>query len=63
MKTTLKLKINPIQKCLGLIIYPIKPSAGHFFLIKSGDTILLSYDFITTFVDYNKYETLSVIRL
>jgi hypothetical protein len=28
MKTSLKLKINPIQEYLELIISPIKPSAG-----------------------------------
>jgi hypothetical protein len=42
MKTTLKLKINPVQEYPGLIIYPIKPSAGLFFLSKSRETIPLS---------------------
>jgi hypothetical protein len=42
MKTTSKLKVNPIQEYLGLIIYPIKQSAGLFFLIKSRETIPLS---------------------
>jgi hypothetical protein len=41
MKTALKLKINPIRLYLGLIFYPIKPSTGLFFLIKSRETILL----------------------
>jgi hypothetical protein len=35
---SLKLKINPIREYLGLIIYPIKPSEGLFFLIKSRET-------------------------
>jgi hypothetical protein len=35
----LKLKINLIRLYLGLIFYPIKPSAGLFILIKSGETI------------------------
>jgi hypothetical protein len=43
MKTSLKLKINPIREYLGLIIYPTKPSAGLFILIKSRETIPLSY--------------------
>jgi hypothetical protein len=41
MKTSLKLKINRIREYIGLIIYPIKPSTGLFFLIKSCETILL----------------------
>jgi hypothetical protein len=41
MKTSLNLKINPIWEYLGLIIYPIKPSAGLFFLIKSRETVPL----------------------
>jgi hypothetical protein len=35
---SLKLKVNPIREYLGLVIYPIKPSAGLFFLIKSRET-------------------------
>jgi hypothetical protein len=31
IKMTLKLKINPVWEYLGLITYPIKPSAGLFF--------------------------------
>jgi hypothetical protein len=42
MKKSLKLKINPIRKYLGLIIYPIKPSAGLFILIKPCETIPLN---------------------
>jgi hypothetical protein len=42
MKTTLKLKINPIRDNLGHIFYPIKPSAGLFILIKSREAIPLS---------------------
>jgi hypothetical protein len=42
MKTALKLKRNPIWEYIGLIFYPIKPSAGLFFLIKSRETIPLS---------------------
>jgi hypothetical protein len=42
MKTTLKLEINPIRFNLGLIFYPVKPSAGLFILIKSRETIPLS---------------------
>jgi hypothetical protein len=41
MKTTLKLKITPIRLYLWLILYPIKPSAGLFNLMKSRETILL----------------------
>jgi hypothetical protein len=41
MKMSLKLKINPIREYLGYIIYPIKPSAGLFFLLKSRETIPL----------------------
>jgi hypothetical protein len=44
MKTTLKLKINPIRFYLGLNFYPIKPSAGLFVLIKSCETIPLNLD-------------------
>jgi hypothetical protein len=43
MKTSLKLKINPIQEYIGLIIFPIKPSAGFFFLLKFHETIPLIY--------------------
>jgi hypothetical protein len=39
MKMALKLKINPIREYLRLIIHPIKPSQGLFFLIKSCETI------------------------
>jgi hypothetical protein len=39
MKTTSKLKINHIREYLGLVIYPIKPSAGLFNLIKSREAI------------------------
>jgi hypothetical protein len=41
MKRPLKLKINPIWEYLGFTIYPIKPSAGLFILIKSHETISL----------------------
>jgi hypothetical protein len=37
----IKFKINPIWEHLGLIIYPIKPPAGLFFLIKFRETIPL----------------------
>jgi hypothetical protein len=40
-ETSLKLKINYIGEYLGLAIYPIKPSAGLFFIIKSRETIPL----------------------
>jgi hypothetical protein len=43
MKMSLKIKINPIREYLGIIIYPIKPSAGLFFLIKSRETIPLRW--------------------
>jgi hypothetical protein len=46
MKMILKLKINPIREYLGLIIYPIKQSAGLFFLIKSPETIPLRSFFV-----------------
>jgi hypothetical protein len=43
MKTTLKLKRNPIREYLGLLIYPVQRSIGRsFFLIKSRETIPLS---------------------
>jgi hypothetical protein len=42
MKTTLKLKINPIREFLRLSIHQIKPSKGLFFLIKSRETVPLS---------------------
>jgi hypothetical protein len=41
MKTALKLKINPIREYLRLIIHPIKPLKGLFFLIKSREPISL----------------------
>jgi hypothetical protein len=41
MKMTLKIKINPIRLNLGLILHPLKPSAGLFILIKSRETIPL----------------------
>jgi hypothetical protein len=31
--------MNPIWEYLGLIIYPVKPPAGLFILIKSHETI------------------------
>jgi hypothetical protein len=42
MKMNLKIKITPIREYLGLIFYPIKPSAGFIILIKSRETIPLS---------------------
>jgi hypothetical protein len=48
MKTTLKLKINSIMEYLGLIIPPIKPSAGLLFLIKSREAIPLTLGGIIT---------------
>jgi hypothetical protein len=42
MKTALKLKINSIREYLRLIIHPVKPSKGLFFLIESRETIPLS---------------------
>jgi hypothetical protein len=42
MKMSLKLKVNRIWEYLGLIIYPVKPSAGLFFLIKSRENIPLN---------------------
>jgi hypothetical protein len=39
---TSKIKKKPIREYLGLIIYPIKPSAGLFFLIKSHETFPLN---------------------
>jgi hypothetical protein len=42
MKTSLKLKINPIREYLGLNAYLKKPSAGLFILTKSRETIPLT---------------------
>jgi hypothetical protein len=42
MKTTLKLKINPIRLYLGLIFYPRKLLAGLFILIKYREAIALN---------------------
>jgi hypothetical protein len=40
-ENVIKIIINPFLEYLGLIIFPIKPSAGLFILIKSRDTIPL----------------------
>jgi hypothetical protein len=59
MKTPLKLKIlvNPIWLYLGLPIYPIKPSAGLFFLIKSRETLPLNTNIhiLTNFRQYSAH--------
>jgi hypothetical protein len=51
MKTASKLKINHIREYLGLIIHPIKPSKGLFFLIKSRETISLNGETFTDLFD------------
>jgi hypothetical protein len=42
VRIRVKLKINCIKEYLGLLIYPIKPTAGLFILIKSRGTIPFS---------------------
>jgi hypothetical protein len=41
MIMSLKLKINPIREFLGLIIYPIKPSAGETIPLKDENLLPL----------------------
>jgi hypothetical protein len=45
----LKFKKKPIREYLELIIYPIKPSAGLFFLVKSRDPIPVKTPFLPNY--------------
>jgi hypothetical protein len=58
MNTALKLKINPFLEYLQLIIHPIKPLKGLFFLIKSRESVPLNKKLIWSGIGKNFFTIL-----